>query len=83
MKKLVSKLKSTKEEVDQKGFNSESSDKEKSPVVSFGSFQVIEMATEDSDEHFAVIKNEINKLSQMKPKKIDLERHYGIFIQQL
>lgn len=38
-------------------------------TVKFGSFEVIEFNTEDSDEHFAIIKEEISKLSEKKPKK--------------
>lgn len=43
--------------------------KTKTQSVKFGNFEVIEIATEDSDEHFALIKQEINKLSDKKPKK--------------
>lgn len=37
--------------------------------VKFGSFEVIEVGMEESDERDALIKEEINKLSEKKPKK--------------
>lgn len=37
--------------------------------VTFGASEVIEMTSDHSDEYFAHIKNEINKLSEAKPKK--------------
>ena len=34
----------------------EPEEKKEKPVVKFGSFEVIDLTTEDSDEHFATIK---------------------------
>lgn len=47
--------------------------------VTFGSSEVIEMTSEHSDEYFAHIKGEVNKLSEIKPKKSILKASSGIF----
>ena len=44
-------------------------EKKEKASVKFGSFEVIDITTEDSDQHFAIIKEQLSKLSDKKPKK--------------
>jgi proline dehydrogenase len=37
--------------------------------VTFGTSEIIEITSDQSDEYFAHIKQEINKLNEQKPKK--------------